>query len=84
MTKKTPKRSTNDLIDLSVAQEAQTFKVFSQLFPGCKLTQEQAWKACGQEYKPGDKKVTVEEFLPVYEAMTAEKAPGGYYDYLEG
>jgi len=51
---------------------------------GCKFTQAQFNQVCGAEYKPGDKKVTVEEFLPIYEKLCSEKAPGNKFDFLEG
>jgi Ca2+-binding EF-hand superfamily protein len=51
---------------------------------GLKPTNAQVAKAAGAEYKRGDKKITLEEFLPIYEALTKEKEQGTFADFMEG
>ncbi len=42
-------------------------------------------KASGQEYKrKGEKRLTFEEFLPIYEQLSKEKEQGTYADFVEG
>jgi len=33
--------------------------------------------------KPGEKKVTIEEFMPIYAQLSKEKDVGGYADFME-
>jgi Ca2+-binding EF-hand superfamily protein len=41
---------------------------------GLKPTNAAVWKAAGQEYKrKGEKRITFEEWLPIYEQLTKEK-----------
>jgi len=52
---------------------------------GLKPTNEQVAKAAGQAYKKlGEKKLTYEEWLPIYEKLKKEKDSGTFADYLEG
>lgn len=51
---------------------------------GLKPTNAQVAKAAGAEYKKGEKKLTLEEFLPIYEALTKEKEQGTFADFMEG
>jgi Ca2+-binding EF-hand superfamily protein len=52
---------------------------------GLKPTNEQVAKAAGHEYKKlGEKKLTYEEWLPIYEKLKKEKDVGTFADYLEG
>lgn len=67
---------------------------------GLKPTNEQVGKAAGQVYKKlgkpsgrcacvrracaGEKKLTYEEWLPIYEKLKKEKDSGTFADYLEG
>jgi len=53
---------------------------------GLKPTNEMVLKAAGlaKELKKGEKKVTFEEWLPVYEQLTKEKEVGTFADFMEG
>ena len=52
---------------------------------GLKVTNAQVNKAAGEEYKRvGQKRITFEEFLPMYEQLKGEKAQGGQADFVEG
>jgi hypothetical protein len=44
---------------------------------GLKPTNAMVWKAAGQEYKrKGEKRITFEEWYPVYEQLSKEKVAG--------
>jgi len=52
---------------------------------GLKPTNAAVWKAAGQEYKrKGEKRLTFEEWLPMYEQLTKEKEAGSFADFMEG
>ncbi|GMS88489.1 hypothetical protein PENTCL1PPCAC_10664, partial [Pristionchus entomophagus] len=52
---------------------------------GLKPTQAMVIKASGQEFKrKGEKRITFEEWLPIYEQLTKEKEVGTYADFVEG
>jgi len=51
---------------------------------GLKPTQEAVGKAQGKAYKKGEKRLTWEEFAPIYETLSKEKAEGSYADFMEG
>ncbi|KAI6240087.1 EF-hand domain-containing protein [Aphelenchoides fujianensis] len=52
---------------------------------GLKPTNAAVWKAAGQEYKrKGEKRLTFEEWLPIYEQLTKEKDAGSFADFMEG
>jgi len=52
---------------------------------GLKPTQDQVNKAAGAEYKrTGEKRFSLEEFLPIYEQLKKEKEVGTYADFMEG
>jgi len=52
---------------------------------GLKPTQAQVWKAAGAEYKrAGEKRLSLEEFLPIYEQLQKEKEVGTFADFMEG
>jgi len=52
---------------------------------GLKPTQAQVTKAAGAEYKrAGEKRLTLEEFLPIYEQLQKEKEVGTFADFMEG
>jgi len=52
---------------------------------GLKPTQAQATKAAGAEYKrAGEKRLSLEEFLPIYEQLQKEKEVGTFADFMEG
>jgi len=52
---------------------------------GLKPTQAQVTKAAGAEYKrPGEKRFSLEEFLPIYEQLQKEKEVGTFADFMEG
>uniref|UniRef100_A0A0N4UA62 EF-hand domain-containing protein n=1 Tax=Dracunculus medinensis TaxID=318479 RepID=A0A0N4UA62_DRAME len=52
---------------------------------GLKPTNAMVIKASGQEYKrKGEKRITFEEWLPIYEQLSKEKEQGSYHDFLEG
>jgi len=52
---------------------------------GLKPTNAMVTKASGQEFKrKGEKRITFEEWLPIYEQLTKEKEQGGFADFLEG
>lgn len=52
---------------------------------GLKPTNEMIKKANGdKEFKKAEKRITFEEFVPVYEAVSKEKDVGSYADFLEG
>jgi Ca2+-binding EF-hand superfamily protein len=52
---------------------------------GLKPTNEQVAKAAGAEYKKmGEKKLTYEEWLPIFEKLKKEKDAGTFADYMEG
>jgi len=41
-------------------------------------------KLLGRKYKKGEKRVTFEEWLPIYEQVSKEKEVGGFHDFMEG
>jgi myosin light chain 6 len=52
---------------------------------GLKPTQAQVTKAAGAEYKKsGEKRLSLEEFLPIYEQLQKEKEVGSFADFMEG
>jgi Ca2+-binding EF-hand superfamily protein len=52
---------------------------------GLKPTNAMVNKAAGQEFKrKGEKRITFEEWLPIYEQLTKEKEQGGFPDFMEG
>jgi len=52
---------------------------------GLKPTQAQVNKAAGAEYKrTGEKRLSLEEFLPIYEQLQKEKEVGTFADFMEG
>jgi len=52
---------------------------------GLKPTNAMVHKASGQEYKKkGEKRITFEEWLPIYEQISKEKEVGTYADFVEG
>jgi len=52
---------------------------------GLKPTQAQVTKAAGAEYKrTGEKRISLEEFLPIYEQLQKEKEVGTFADFMEG
>jgi len=52
---------------------------------GLKPTNALVHKAAGAEYKrPGEKRISFEEFLPIYEQLSKEKETGTYADFMEG
>jgi len=52
---------------------------------GLKPTNEQVSKAAGAEYKKmGEKKLTYEEWLPIFEKLKKDKDVGTFADYMEG
>lgn len=52
---------------------------------GLKPTNAMVVKASGQEFKrKGEKRLTFEEFLPIYEQLSKEKEQGTYADFVEG
>lgn len=52
---------------------------------GLKPTNAMVTKASGQEYKKkGEKRITFEEWLPIYEQLTKEKEQGAFPDFMEG
>jgi myosin light chain 6 len=52
---------------------------------GLKPTQAQVTKAAGAEYKrAGEKRLSMEEFLPIYEQLQKEKEVGTFADFMEG
>jgi len=52
---------------------------------GLKPTNAAVWKAAGQEYKrKGEKRLTFEEWAPIYEQLTKEKESGTMADFMEG
>uniref|UniRef100_A0A1I7TIU1 Myosin light chain 3 n=1 Tax=Caenorhabditis tropicalis TaxID=1561998 RepID=A0A1I7TIU1_9PELO len=52
---------------------------------GLKPTQAMVVKASGQEFKrKGEKRITFEEWLPIYEQLAKEKEQGTYADFFEG
>jgi len=52
---------------------------------GLKPTQAQVHKAAGQEFKrAGEKRLSLEEFLPIYEQLQKEKEVGSFADFMEG
>lgn len=52
---------------------------------GLKPTNAMVHKAAGEEYKTkGAKRITFEEFYPVYEQLSKEKETGSFADFLEG
>ncbi|CAJ0931215.1 unnamed protein product, partial [Mesorhabditis belari] len=52
---------------------------------GLKPTNTMVAKASGKEYKKkGEKRLTFEEFLPIYEQLAKEKEQGTFADFLEG
>jgi len=52
---------------------------------GLKPTNAMVNKASGQEFKrKGEKRLTFEEFLPIYEQLTKEKEQGSFPDFMEG
>jgi len=52
---------------------------------GLKPTNAAVVKASGQEYKrKGEKRLTFEEWHPIYEQLTKEKDAGSFADFMEG
>lgn len=52
---------------------------------GLKPTNAMVVKASGQEYKrKGEKRITFEEWLPIYEQLSKEKEQGTFHDFMEG
>ena len=52
---------------------------------GLKPTNAMVTKASGQEYKrKGEKRLTFEEWLPIYEQLSKEKEVGNFADFMEG
>jgi Ca2+-binding EF-hand superfamily protein len=52
---------------------------------GLKPTNAMVTKASGQEFKrKGEKRLTFEEWLPIYEQLTKEKEQGSFPDFMEG
>lgn len=52
---------------------------------GLKPTNAQVNKAAGAEYKrAGEKRLSYEEFLPIYEQLQKEKEVGSFADFMEG
>lgn len=52
---------------------------------GLKPTNAMIWKAAGQEYKrKGEKRLTFEEWMPIYDQLSKEKEVGNYHDFVEG
>jgi myosin light chain 6 len=52
---------------------------------GLKPTNAMVHKAAGKEYKKlGEKRLTFEEFFPVFEQLSKEKEVGTMADYMEG
>jgi len=52
---------------------------------GLKPTNAMVHKASGQEYKrKGEKRLTFEEWLPIYEQLAKEKEQGSFADFMEG
>uniref|UniRef100_A0A915DFX5 EF-hand domain-containing protein n=1 Tax=Ditylenchus dipsaci TaxID=166011 RepID=A0A915DFX5_9BILA len=52
---------------------------------GLKPTNAMVTKASGQEFKrKGEKRITFEEWMPIYEQLTKEKETGNYADFVEG
>uniref|UniRef100_A0A915PGM6 EF-hand domain-containing protein n=5 Tax=Meloidogyne TaxID=189290 RepID=A0A915PGM6_9BILA len=52
---------------------------------GLKPTNAMVWKAAGQEYKrKGEKRLTFEEWLPIFDQLSKEKEVGSYADFMEG
>jgi len=52
---------------------------------GLKPTNAAVWKAAGQEYKrKGEKRLTFEEWQPIYDQLTKEKEAGTFADFMEG
>jgi Ca2+-binding EF-hand superfamily protein len=51
---------------------------------GLKPTNAQVHKAAGKEYKKlGEKRLTFEEFFPIFEQLSKEKEAGTFADYME-
>jgi len=51
---------------------------------GLKPTNAMVTTAQGKEFRRGEKRVTFEEFVPVYEQLSKEKEVGTQADFLEG
>ncbi|KAL6726716.1 hypothetical protein Aduo_008658 [Ancylostoma duodenale] len=52
---------------------------------GLKPTNAMVTKASGQEFKrKGEKRITFEEWLPIFEQLSKEKEQGTYADFVEG
>ena len=52
---------------------------------GLKPTNAMVWKAAGAEYKKkGEKRLTFEEWYPIYEQLSKEKEVGTFADFMEG
>jgi Ca2+-binding EF-hand superfamily protein len=51
---------------------------------GLKPTNAMVTKAAGKEYKKGEKRLTFEEWLPIYEQLAKEKEVGTFHDFMEG
>jgi len=52
---------------------------------GLKPTNAMVAKASGQEFKrKGEKRISFEEWLPIYEQLSKEKEVGSYADFVEG
>lgn len=52
---------------------------------GLKITNAMVVKAAGEEFKRvGQKRITFEEWMPMFEQLSKEKAQGGQADFVEG
>ncbi|KAL4002150.1 EF-hand domain family protein [Acanthocheilonema viteae] len=52
---------------------------------GLKPTNAMVVKASGSEYKrKGEKRITFEEWMPIYEQLSKEKEQGTFQDFVEG
>jgi Ca2+-binding EF-hand superfamily protein len=51
---------------------------------GLKPTNDMVDKAAGKAFKPGEKRMKFEEWLPIYEQLSKEKEVGSYADFVEG
>lgn len=51
---------------------------------GLKPTNAMVTKAAGGEFSKGDKRLSFEEWLPMYEQLGKEKEVGTFHDFMEG
>ena len=51
---------------------------------GLKPTNAMVNKAAGGELAPGDKRITFDEWYPMFEALSKEKEVGTFHDFMEG